>query len=101
MQLLKHSGMNLDTAHEINSRNFPKIRYFCFQNTNNYLPSKDINYYTPQDYLLAKFSPLTTSILKFRNKTLVWKHKDVAMSREGHHVAASLMFHLKRVPPNS
>jgi hypothetical protein len=102
MQLLKQGGLDLNTAHEVNSRNFSKFRYFCFQSTNNHIPSKHISYYTPQDYLLAKFSPLATSIFKFRNKTLVWKHKDVAMSREGHHVAASLMlFHLKRVSSNS
>jgi hypothetical protein len=32
--------LDLDTANEINSRNFPKIRYFCLQSINNYLPSK-------------------------------------------------------------
>jgi len=63
---------------------------------------EDMCYYKPEDYLLAKFSPLTTLILNFHNKTRVWKHKDVAMSREGHHVAASLMlFHLKRAPSHS
>jgi len=40
MQLLKHGGLALDTANEINSRNFSKIRHFCFQSTNYYLTLK-------------------------------------------------------------
>jgi len=40
MQLLKHGGLVLDTANEINSRNISKIHYFCLQSTNNYLPSE-------------------------------------------------------------